>query len=90
MRKAVLATNQKKQKDDKSKAPFHKVKKENLKNQRPRKKSAKLADKEVRVKISTGELQQVSLFVLVVYSFLNYTRPGVDKVKPKRWFKYSL
>jgi len=58
MGKAVLNTNQKKQKDDKSKAPFHKVKKENLKNQRPRKKSAKLADKEVRVKISTGELQQ--------------------------------
>ena len=62
MGKAVLATNQKKQKDDKSKAPLHKVKKENLKNQRPRKKSAKLADKEVRVKISTGELQQVGLF----------------------------
>ena len=65
MGKAVPASNQKK--DDKSKAPLHKVKKENLKSQRPRKKSAKLADKEVRVKISTGELQQVG-FLFIGYN----------------------
>ena len=73
MGKAVLATNQKKQKDDKSKAPFHKVKKETLKNQRPRKKSAKLADKEVRVKISTGELQQVGLFgSIILFKYITF------------------
>ena len=60
MGKAALATKQKKD-NDKSKAPLHKIKKENLKNPRPRKKSVKLADKDVRVKISTGELQQVGL-----------------------------
>jgi len=60
MGKAALATKQKKD-NEKSKAPLHKIKKENLKNPRPRKKSVKLADKDVRVKISTGELQQNEL-----------------------------
>ena len=65
MGKPALATKQ--NKNEKSKAPIHKVKKqkENLKNQRPRKKSLKLADKEVRNKISTGELQQVQFCILL-------------------------
>ena len=60
MGKAALAPKQKKD-NEKTKAPLNKVKKANLKDPRPRKKSVKLADKDVRVKISTGELQQVGL-----------------------------
>ena len=70
MGKATLASKQKKD-NEKTKAPLNKVKKANLKDPRPRKKSVKLADKDVRVKISTGELQQVGLIKYKIHMSRN-------------------
>ena len=70
----ALAIKQKQ--DQNSKANLHKVKKEKLKNPRPRKKSSKLADKEVRVKISTGELQQVIVNIVKPKSKSKVQRKG--------------
>ena len=42
----------------------------------------------MRLELSNAILFLIERFIISFYLIL--TRPGVDKVKPKGWFKYSL